>query len=86
MSKTMVSKKGQVVIPKQARDKLSLTPGTILRVQVEGKKVILEPLQEPLKEFFIQAGPETTEPILREAKTTSDKARKLLKDLGVQID
>ncbi|MGQ9691080.1 MAG: AbrB/MazE/SpoVT family DNA-binding domain-containing protein [Thermoproteota archaeon] len=85
MSKTLVSKKGQVVIPKQAREKLGLTPGTVLRVQVEGKKIVLEPLQEPPKEIFIQAGPETTEPILREAKTTSDKARKLLKDLGVQI-
>jgi AbrB family looped-hinge helix DNA binding protein len=86
MSKTLVSKKGQVVIPKQTRDRLNLTPGTILRVQVEGKRIILEPLQEPPKEAFVQAGSEMTEPILHEAKTTSDKAQKLLKDLGVQID
>ena len=45
MSKTVVSKKGQVVIPKQARDKLGLTPGTVLKVQVEGKRIILEALQ-----------------------------------------
>jgi len=85
MSKTILSKKGQVVIPKQARDKLSLTPGTVLRVQVEGKRVILEPLQEPPKEAFIQAGPKITEPLLHEVKTTSDKAQRLLRDLGVQI-
>ena len=83
--KTIVSKKGQVVIPKEAREKLSLTTGTVLRVQVEGKRVILEPLQEPPKEAFIQAGPDITEPILQEAKTTSDKAQRLLWDLGVSI-
>jgi len=86
MSKTIVSKKGQVVIPKQTRDKLSLTPGTVLRVQIGGKRVILEPLQEPPKEVFIKAGSKITEPILREAKVTSDKAQRLLRDLGVPID
>lgn len=86
MSKTMVSKKGQVVIPKQARDKLSLVPGTVLRVQVEGKRVILEPLQEPPKEAFVSAGSKVTEPLLHEAKRTSDKTKRLLRDLGVSID
>lgn len=86
MSKTMVSKKGQVVIPKHARDKLSLIPGTVLKVQVEGKRVILEPLQEPPKEAFVSAGSKVTEPLLREAKRTSDKAKRLLRDLGVSID
>lgn len=86
MSKTMVSKKGQVVIPKDARDKLSLVPGTVLRVQVEGKRVILEPLQEPPREAFVLAGSKVTEPLLHEAKRTSDKAKRLLRDLGVSID
>lgn len=86
MLKTMVSKKGQVVIPKQARDKLSLTPGTVLTVQIEAKRVILEPLKEPPKEAFIEAGSKITEPLLREAKITSDKAQRLLRDLGVPID
>jgi len=86
MLKTIVSKKGQVVIPKEARDKLGLASGMVLRVQIEGKGVILEPLQEPPKEAFIQAGPEITEPLLRETKTTSDKAQRLLRDLGVPID
>jgi AbrB family looped-hinge helix DNA binding protein len=54
MSKTILSKKGQVVIPKQARDKLSLTPGMVLRVQVEEKRVILEPLQEPPKKLLFK--------------------------------
>ena len=78
MLKTTVSKKGQVVIPKKVRDELSLTPGTVLTVRVEGKRVVLEPLKEPPKEVFIEAGSEITEPLLREAKTTSDKAQRLL--------
>jgi AbrB family looped-hinge helix DNA binding protein len=86
MSKTMVSKKGQVVIPKDTREKLSLVPGTVLRVHVEGKRVILEPLQELPKEAFVSAGSKVTEPLLREAKKTSDKSKRLLRDLGVLID
>jgi AbrB family looped-hinge helix DNA binding protein len=86
MSKTMVSKKGQVVIPKDAREKLSLVPGTVLKVHVEGKRVILEPLQEPPKEAFVSAGSKVTEPLLSEAKKTSDKSKRLLRDLGVLID
>jgi len=85
MLKTVVSKKGQVVVPKEARDKLGLAPGTVLRVQIEEKRVILEPLQEPPGELFVKAGSEVTEPLLREAKATSDKAQRLLRELGVPI-
>lgn len=42
--KTVVSSKGQVIIPKRVRDTLGLTPGTVLRVRVEGRCVILEPV------------------------------------------
>jgi AbrB family looped-hinge helix DNA binding protein len=84
--KTVVSKKGQVVIPKEARDKLSLTPGTVLKIQVEGKRVILELFQELPKEAFVRAGSKMTEPLLREAKAASDKTQRLLRDLGVPVD
>ena len=83
--KTVVSSKGQIVIPKQIREKLGLTPGTVLRVWIEGKRVILEPIQEPPKQIFVKAGPKVTERILREAKSSSDKAWKLLKDLSVLV-
>jgi len=86
MSKTVVSKKGQVVIPKQIREKLSLALGTVLKVRVEGKRIILEPLQEPPKEAFVEAGQRIIEPLLHEAKIISDKAERLLRDLGVPID
>mgnify|MGYP000126624230 CR=1 FL=1 len=86
MSKTVVSRKGQVVIPKPIRDRLGLTPGTVLRVRIEGKKVILEPLEKPPREVFVEAGPEVTEGILLEAKSLSDKTRRLLRDLGVRLE
>ncbi|MCS7365221.1 MAG: AbrB/MazE/SpoVT family DNA-binding domain-containing protein [archaeon GB-1867-035] len=86
MFKTVVSKKGQVVIPKNIREMLGLTTGTILKVSVEKKKIILEPIEEPPKEIFIEAGSKITEKIIREAKTLSDKTIKLLKDLGVEIE
>ncbi len=83
MPKTLVSKKGQVVIPKDTREKLNLTPGTVLNVQVEGRKVILEPFKEIPKKVFVRAGQNITEPILQEAKATSDKTQRLLKELGI---
>ena len=82
--KTVVSRKGQVVIPKELREKLGLRMGTVLRVWVEGKRVILEPVSEPPEEIFVKAGPEVTDRVLREAKALGDKAEKLLRDLGVQ--
>ena len=84
--KTVVSSKGQVIIPKRVREALGLTPGTVLRVRVEGRRVILEPITEPPKEVFVRAGPEVTDQILREAKASSDKVRELLKALGVGVE
>ncbi len=86
MLKTTLSKKGQVVIPKPIRDMLGLSPGSVMRVWVEGKRIILEPVESPPDEVFVEAGYEIAETILEEAKATSDKTRKLLEDLGVVVD
>lgn len=86
MLKTVVSGKGQIVIPKEVREKVGLTKGTTLKVWVEGKRIILEPAAEPPTEIFVKAGKNVTEQILSEAKTTSSKNLKLLRDLGVPID
>ena len=83
--KTVVSSKGQVVIPKPIREALGLRPGTLLRVSIEGGRVVLEPIREPPPDVFVEAGPRVTEPILLEAKKLSDKARRLLEDLGVEL-
>jgi len=79
-----VSVKGQVVIPKEIREALGITAGTVLDVRLEGKRIIMEPVSGPPPEVFVEAGPEVTEPILREAKGTGDKVRRLLEDLGVR--
>lgn len=85
MMKTVISEKGQIVIPKEIRVKLGLVRGVPLKVWVEGKRIILEPVAEPPKEVFITAGSKLLEQVLGEAKATSDKAAKLLRDLGVQV-
>lgn len=85
MFKTIVSRKGQVVIPKEIRDRMGLIEGTILRVWTDEKKIILEPLSEPPKEIFVRAGAEITESILHEAKSSSNKIESLLRDLGVKV-
>jgi len=73
------------VIPKEVRERLGLVPGTVLRVKVEGKRVVLEPVEEPPEEVFVEAGPRIVEEALREAKSLSDKAAKLLEDLEVKL-
>lgn len=45
-----VSTKGQLVIPKPIREALGIKPGTEVRVAVEGKHIILSPInaEDPL--------------------------------------
>jgi AbrB family looped-hinge helix DNA binding protein len=43
-----LSTKGQIVIPKHLRDKLGLTPGTEFTVSLEGRRIILEPVEHTL--------------------------------------
>ena len=84
MRKTRLSSKGQVVIPAEVRLRLGLKKGDVFLVKIENKKIILEPLAQPPEEIFVEAGSELTDNILREAKVSSDKAEKLLRDLGVE--
>ena len=79
--KVRMSTKGQVVIPKEIREKLGIKPGTILNVKAEDRRVILE-LAPEAPDVFVEAG-DVAEESLREAKASSDKAEKLLRDLGV---
>jgi AbrB family looped-hinge helix DNA binding protein len=45
-----VSSKGQLVIPKSIRDAMGIKPGTEVRVEVEGERIILSPInaEDPL--------------------------------------
>jgi len=42
----VVSSKGQIVLPKEIRRKLGLEKGSVIRVMVQGGKVIIEPVKE----------------------------------------
>ena len=42
METTTVSSKGQIVIPKPIRDRLRLTPGTALQIDVQGETLVMQ--------------------------------------------
>ncbi len=49
---TVLSSKGQIVLPKLLRKKLSLTSGTKFLVFSDNENILLKPVQEPdLEEF-----------------------------------
>jgi len=49
---TALSSRGQVVLPKAIRDKLSLTPGSRLMVFSDGDNILLKPIkQQDISEF-----------------------------------
>lgn len=48
---TTISQKGQIVVPKEIRDKLNLKPSDSLKVTLGGKNIIVEPLT-PLDKFI----------------------------------
>ena len=49
---TAVSSKGQIVLPKQIRDRLNIVPGTKMFVLSDNENIILKPIQEPdISEF-----------------------------------
>ncbi len=64
---TSLSTKGQIVIPINIREKLSLSPGTKLIVIQEGDNILLKPITTPKKEQF------------KKLITIGDKIRKKMK-------
>ena len=42
METTTVSSKGQIVIPKALRERLRLTPGTALQIDVQGETLLMQ--------------------------------------------
>jgi AbrB family looped-hinge helix DNA binding protein len=49
---TMLSSKGQLVIPKPMRDALGLSSGMRLHVTIEGNKIILSPSPSPIDSLY----------------------------------
>ena len=49
---TVVSSRGQVVLPKNVRDSLALVPGAKLMVLSDGESILLKPIKKPdISEF-----------------------------------
>lgn len=46
MAKTKISSRGQIVIPKEIREKLDLSPGQKLEVYEEGDRIVLVAVPE----------------------------------------
>lgn len=84
--KVKISSKGQIVIPKDIRDKLGLRPGTSISLEIiEGKKAVLQPPAEPPEEVFVKAGDRLVEEVLEESRKLDEtKITKMLKALGVK--
>lgn len=52
LSVTKTSSKGQVVIPKEIREKLGLGKGTLLLTYTMGDRIVLKKLSEPEEGIF----------------------------------
>ena len=50
MAIVTVSTKGQIVIPKEVRESLSLRPGTKIDVKSKGDEIILKPMRESISD------------------------------------
>ncbi|MBO3769151.1 MAG: AbrB/MazE/SpoVT family DNA-binding domain-containing protein [Candidatus Brockarchaeota archaeon] len=50
MNQTKVTRKYQITIPKEVRESLKIGIGDVLRVKVEGCRIILEPTKPIIKD------------------------------------
>ena len=50
---TRVSSKGQIVIPKDLREKLNIKPGTFLYVRLQEEEIVLTPMRGmPIEKLY----------------------------------
>ena len=59
MMVSKISKKGQIVIPKEIREKLGFHEGDVVVFKMEGKEVILEKIGESMNEILKNSKPLT---------------------------
>lgn len=90
MSIVKTSAKGQVVIPKDIRRALGITPGTKLHARIEDKEVVLFPLPaDPLRALrgIAKGGPSLTKALLEDRREDLEreekKSARLLRRPGV---
>lgn len=52
-----MSKKGQIVIPKDIRDRFEIRPGDAIIFKIQGDKIVLEKIQESMSEILKNSKP-----------------------------
>ena len=52
-----ISKKGQIVIPKEIRDRFEIKPGDAVIFRIQGNKVIMDKIQERMSEILKNSNP-----------------------------
>ena len=52
-----MSKKGQIVIPKEIREKFGIKPGDAIIFRIQGNTVILEKIKEKMSEILKNSKP-----------------------------
>lgn len=85
MPTVRLSSKGQLVIPKEFREKLGLSPGDGVNVQLEDKRLVIQPATHPPSEVFAKAGSRIVDEALQGSEARDEeKIRKLLMALGAE--
>jgi AbrB family looped-hinge helix DNA binding protein len=74
---TIISSKGQVVIPNEFRKSLGLTPGTPLAIFTDGSTLLLKPVEVPHADAF--------EKLLKESRKAAKAAGLKQSDLTKTI-
>jgi AbrB family looped-hinge helix DNA binding protein len=81
---TVISTKGQVVVPSGIRRKLGLQPGDSLEARIEGQNIVLVPRKVRAQKARIIRDPVTGLPVLtagpKAPKLTSADVREILAD------
>jgi AbrB family looped-hinge helix DNA binding protein len=82
--KTVVSSKGQIVLPAPVRRRLDLSPGTEMRVEVEAGNVVLKPIGRPVPKCRQSTSAVSGLPVLEirgaAASLSSAQVKELLSD------
>lgn len=79
---TTLSSKGQIVLPRMARSRLRLSPGTKFDCEIRGETILLKPrIPKPSIPVYVKdkiSGLRVTKGTTREMKVTSAMVRVLL--------
>ena len=78
MTTTTITSKGQIVIPSKIRKHLNIKPGMRFVVQEQGRKIIVEKVDENYFDQFagILKGTNATEELLKERKREKERENK----------